>query len=382
MNSDNNFIYFDNNATTQVDKRVFDAMAPFFLDTYANAHSHSHVGMKVNKAVEQARSQVADLIGAEGNEIIFTSGATESINMALKGIAALNVDKGKHIITVATEHRAVLDTCSHLETQGFEITYLGVDSKGVIQIEQLKAALRSDTILVCVMQVNNETGVIQPIEEIAALIRETNALFFTDATQAAGKIDIDVQELNVDFLCLSAHKIHGPKGIGALYVKSGVKIPAYIHGGGHEKGLRSGTLNVPGIIALGAACQIAKEEMLENAQRIGVLRDQLERGLLHIPGTSVNGNLERRIYNVTNICFKGNEANVLMGRMKDVAVSNGSACTSAVEEPSHVLMAMRLNADDAFASIRFSLGKFNTEQEVTRVIDKLSQLTQTNVIYA
>jgi cysteine desulfurase len=379
---ENPIIYFDNNATTQVDKRVFDAMAPFFLDNYANAHSHSNVGREINKAVEQARSQVADLIGAESNEIIFTSGATESINMALKGAALLNTDKGKHIISVATEHRAVLDTCRHLESEGFEITYLGVDGKGIIKIEELKAAMRSDTILVCIMQVNNETGVMQPIKEIAAIIRETNALFFTDATQATGKIDIDVQELDVDFLCLSGHKMHAPKGIGALYVKSGVKIPAYIHGGGQERGLRSGTLNVPGIVALGAACRIAKEEMLENAQRIGALRDQLEHGLLRIPGTSVNGNIEHRIYNITNICFKGNDASVLMGKMKDIAVSNGSACTSAVEEPSHVLVAMGLNADDAFGSIRFSLGKFNKEEEVTRVINTLLQLIQTNVIYA
>lgn len=382
MNNDSNFIYFDNNATTQVDRSVFEAMAPFFLDIYANAHSHSHVGIEVNKAVERARSQVSNLIGAEDNEIIFTSGATESINMALKGIAALNVGRGNHIITVTTEHRAILDTCKHLESEGFEITYLGVDHTGKIKIEELKAAMRSDTILVCVMQVNNETGVIQPIKEIAALVRTTDALFFTDATQAVGKIDIDVQELDVDFLCLSGHKMHAPKGIGALYVKSGVKIPTYIHGGGQEKGLRSGTLNVPGIIALGAACRIAKAEMLENAQRIGALRDQLERGLLHIPGTSVNGSIERRIYNITNICFKGNEASVLMGRMKDIAVSNGSACTSAIEAPSHVLLAMGLNADDASASIRFSLGKFNKEEEVARVIDTLSQLIQTNVIYA
>jgi len=382
MNDDSNFIYFDNNATTLVDKRVFDAMVPFFLESYANAHSHSRVGIEVNKAVEEARHEVADLIGAKSNEIIFTSSATESINIVLKGVAALNGNKGKHVITVATEHQAILATCKHLENEGFEITYLGVDSSGIIRLEELKAAIRSDTILVCVMQVNNETGVIQPIKEISALIRESDVFFFTDATQAAGKIDIDVKELDVDFMCLSGHKIHGPKGIGALYVKSGVKIPAFIHGGGQEKGLRSGTLNVPGIIALGVACRIAKEEMSENSQRIGELRDQLECGLLNIPGTSVNGNVERRIYNVTNICFKGNEASVLMGRMKGVAVSNGSACTSAVEEPSHVLVAMGLNADAAFASIRFSLGKFNTKAEVEYVIDELSQLIQTSMIYA
>jgi len=351
---------------------------PFLIRDFANPHSAHDFGNEVMKAVEHAREQVADLIGAESKEIIFTSGSTEAINIALKGVAELNTYKGKHIIAVLTEHHAVLDTCKHLETKGYEVTYLDVCDTGIVDLDELKASLRSDTILVCAMYVNNETGVIQPIKEIASLVKTTQAYFFSDATQAAGRTEINIDDLGVDFLCISGHKLHAPKGIGALYVKSGIKLPTYTHGGGQEKGLRSGTLNVPGIIALGVACELCKKEMREDANRISQLRDKLERALLQIPGTSVNGSKERRVYNTTNICFKRNDANVLIGRMGNIAVSNGSACTSAIVEPSHVLTAMGLSDEDAFASIRFSLGRFNTESEVEVVIKTINELIQTN----
>lgn len=372
-------IYIDNNATTQVDKRVLDAMMPFFSGSYANPHSAHCFGNEINKTVERAREQVAHLIGANSKEIIFTSGSTEAINIALKGVAELNAHRGRHIVTVATEHHAVLDTCKHLESKGYEVTYLGVDGTGILDLDELQASLRVDTILVCIMYVNNETGVIQPIKEIASLVSTTQALFFTDATQAAGKLDINVNEVDIDFLCISGHKIHGPKGIGALYVKNGIRLPTYTHGGGQEKGLRSGTLNVPGIVALGVACELCENEMREDANRISQLRDKLERDLLlQVSGTSVNGNRKCRVNNVTNMCFKGIDANVLIGRMRNIAVSNGSACTSALFEPSHVLTAMGLSDDDAFASLRFSLGRFNTEDEIAVVINTISELIQTN----
>jgi len=361
MNSLENIIYFDNNATTPIDKRVLDAMLPFLTTNFANPSSTHHFGITANEAVKKARTQVADLIGSDKNEIIFTSGSTEAINIALKGIAENYSAKGKHIITVSTEHYAVLDTCKHLGSRGYEVTYLPVSKDGLIDLQELKNSLRGDTILVCVMYVNNETGVIQPIKEIASLAHEAGALFMTDATQAAGKIEIDVDTLGIDLMSMSGHKMYAPKGVGALYVRqcmNRVKIPAYIHGGGHEQGVRSGTLNVAGIVALAEACEIAQQEMKQDAERISALRNELE---------NENGKTESKIFNTTNICFRGNDANVLIGRMKNVAVSNGSACTSAVVEPSHVLTAMGLNGDDAFASIRFSLGRMNTLQEVKEV---------------
>ncbi|HOZ90151.1 MAG TPA: cysteine desulfurase family protein [Bacteroidia bacterium] len=370
MNSLENIIYFDNNATTPIDKRVLDAMLPFLTTNFANPSSTHHFGITANEAVKKARTQVADLIGSDKNEIIFTSGSTEAINIALKGIAENYSAKGKHIITVSTEHYAVLDTCKHLGSRGYEVTYLPVSKDGLIDLQELKNSLRGDTILVCVMYVNNETGVIQPIKEIASLAHEAGALFMTDATQAAGKIEIDVDTLGIDLMSMSGHKMYAPKGVGALYVRqcmNRVKIPAYIHGGGHEQGVRSGTLNVAGIVALAEACEIAQQEMKQDAERISALRNELENELLKIEGTFVNGKTESKIFNTTNICFRGNDANVLIGRMKNVAVSNGSACTSAVVEPSHVLTAMGLNGDDAFASIRFSLGRMNTLQEVKEV---------------
>lgn len=370
-------IYFDNNATTQVDARVLNAMLPFFTDNFANANSTHYLGIKANEAVKNARVKVADLIGAEENEIIFTSGSTEAINLALKGISENYSEKGKHIITVSTEHYAVLDTCKHLESRGYEVTYLPVCKEGLIDLSELKKSLRADTILVSVMYVNNETGIIQPIKEIASLAHETGALFMSDATQAAGKIEIDVDALGIDLLCMSGHKMYAPKGVGALYLRqrmNRVNLSALIHGGGHEKGLRSGTLNVPGIVAFGKACEISHQEMKKDAERITSLRNKLENELLNIERTFVNGKLENRIFNTTNICFRGSDANVMIGRMKNVAVSNGSACTSATVEPSHVLVSMGLSDNDAFASIRFSLGKFNVENEVKEVIKIISKL--------
>ena len=370
-------IYFDNNATTPIDKRVLDAMFPFLTKNFANASSTHHFGILANEAVKKARFQVADLIGAEENEIIFTSGSTEAINIALKGVAENYSAKGNHIVTVSTEHYAVLDTCKHLENIGYEVTYLPVCKEGLIDLRELKNSLRADTILVCVMFVNNETGIIQPIKEIGSLAHEAGALFMTDATQAAGKIEIDVDFLGIDLLCMSGHKMYAAKGVGALYVRqrmNRVKLSVLIHGGGHENGLRSGTLNVPGIVAFGKACEISHQEMKQDAERITSLRNKLENELLKIKGAFVNGNPENRIYNTTNICFLGRDANVMIGRMKNVAVSNGSACTSAVVEPSHVLISMGMSDDDAFASIRFSLGKFNVEHEVKEVVKIISEL--------
>ncbi|SFC93408.1 cysteine desulfurase [Flexibacter flexilis DSM 6793] len=382
MNYKHNISYLDYNATTPIDPRVLDAMLPFLKENFANPSSTHHFGKTINEAIKSARTQVADLIGATDKEIIFTSGSTEAINIALKGVAENYSEKGKHIITVSTEHKAVLDTCNYLENRGYEVTYLSVQKNGLIDLEELKKSLRSDTILVCVMFVNNETGVIQPIQEIALLTHEVGALFMTDATQAIGKIDINAGKIGIDILCLSGHKMYAPKGIGALYVKKGIKLPAYTHGGGHENGLRSGTLNVPSIIALGRACEIAEQEIQQDAERIVSLRNELENELLKIPDTFVNGSTENRIHNVSNICFKGFDANVLIGRMKNVAVSNGSACTSAIVEPSYVLTAMGLSDDDAFASIRFSLGKFNTKEEIKLVVKIVSELIKTSFRYA
>lgn len=370
-------IYFDNNATTSVDKRVLDVMLPFLTNNFANASSTHYFGLSAKQAVKKARQQVADFICAEENEIIFTSGSTEAINIALKGIAENCSAKGKHIVTVSTEHYAVLDTCKHLESRGYEVTYLPVDKDGLIDLNELKNSLRADTILVCVMHVNNETGVIQLIKEIASLAHEVGALYMCDATQAAGKIEIDVDALGVDLLCISGHKMYAPKGVGALYVRqriNRVKLPTYMHGGRHEQGVRSGTLNVPGIIALAKACEISQREMKQDAERISTLRNELEKELLKISGAYVNGNREKRIYNVSNICFPDVDVNVLIGRMKNVAVSNGSACTASVVEPSHVLVSMGLNEDEAFSALRFSLGRFNTQGEVKAVVKILNEI--------
>lgn len=375
-------IYLDYNSTSPIDPRVLDSMLPFLKDNFANSSSTHYFGQSINEKVKQAREQIADFINAESNELIFTSGATEAINIAIKGVAEGYSNKGKHIIIVSTEHKAVLDTCKDLEKKGCEVTYLPVQSTGLIDLAELEKAIRLDTVLVSVMYVNNETGVIQRIKEITKLAHEKGALFMTDATQAVGKIEIDVDDLGVDLLCFSGHKMYAPKGIGALYVRNKIKLTPQIHGGGHEHGLRSGTLNVPGIIAIAKACEITSEEMDLNQKNISALRDKLESELLILPNTSLNGDLENRIYNTSNICFKGQDANVLIGRMINIAVSNGSACSSAVVEPSHVLKAMRLSDDEAFASLRFSLGKFNSIEDIETVISKIKELTQPNLKYA
>jgi len=379
MEAKKQVIYLDNNATTQIDKRVLDAMMPFLTNEFANANSTHQFGVHAYEAVKSARVQVSELIGAEAHEIVFTSGSTEAINLAIKGVAENYQSKGKHFVTVSTEHSAVLDTCQYLETKGFEVTYLSVKADGLIDLDELKTVLRDDTILVSVMLANNETGVIQPIKEIAELSHGVGALFMSDATQAVGKIAVNVDELGIDLLCLSGHKLYAPKGVGALYVRqrmNRVKIPALLHGGGHEKGLRSGTLNVPGIVALGEACAIAKKELSKNAESIGALRDYLETELLKIEGTSVNGNTSSRLFNTSNILFRGADSDaVIMGLSNPetdlplIAVSNGSACTSASIEPSHVLTAMGLDEVAAFSSIRFSVGKYNTKKEMDIVID-------------
>lgn len=384
MEAKKQVIYLDNNATTQIDKRVLDAMMPFLTNEFANANSTHQFGVHAYEAVKSARVQVSELIGAEAHEIVFTSGSTEAINLAIKGVAENYQSKGKHIVTVSTEHSAVLDTCQYLETKGFEVTYLSVKSDGLIDLDELKTILRDDTILVSVMLANNETGVIQPIKEIAELSHGVGALFMSDATQAVGKIAVSVDELGIDLLCLSGHKLYAPKGVGALYVRqriNRVKIPALLHGGGHEKGLRSGTLNVPGIVALGEACAIAKKELSKNAESIGALRDYLETELLKIEETSVNGNTSSRLFNTTNILFRNADSDaVIMGLSNPetdlplIAVSNGSACTSASIEPSHVLTAMGLDEVAAFSSIRFSIGKFNTKKEMDIVIDAVKNV--------
>ncbi len=364
-------IYLDNNATTCVDSRVLEAMLPFFTENFANSSS-THAGGQIAKAaVNNSRRQIANLIGAEESEIIFTSGSTEAINIAIKGVAEACSNKSQHIITVKTEHKAVLDTCNYLENHGYDVTYLSVDKNGLIDLEDLRMAIRQDTILVCIMYVNNETGVMQPIEDISKIIHKAGALFFCDATQAVGKIPIEVNELGIDLLCMSGHKMYAPKGIGALYVNRNIKLPTFLHGGGHEKGVRSGTLNVPGIVALGKACEIAQLEMEKDAFKIKALRDNLESELVKEFGAKVNGSFSHRCYNVSNLTFPGIDASVLIGRLDNIALSTGSACTSAVVEPSHVLKAMGLSDEDAFAAIRISFGKYNVQDDIENTIEKL-----------
>lgn len=380
-----NYIYLDYNATTPIDPRVLEAMLPFLKDNFANPSSTHHFGQYINDKVKQARKQIANHINAEANELIFTSGATEAINIAIKGVAENYNSKGKHIITVSSEHRAVLDTCKDLERKGYEVTYLPVQRNGLIDLVELRKAIRIDTILVSVMYVNNETGVIQPIKEISKIAHQKDALFMTDATQAVGKIKIDVDNLGVDLLCFSGHKMFAPKGIGALYVKQidkKIKLTPQIHGGGQEQRLRSGTLNVPGIIALAKACEVASQEMAQNHKTITELRDKLEQELLKMPNTSLNGDSEKRLFNTTNICFKNQDANVMIGRLKGIAISNGSACSSAIVEPSHVLKAIGLSNEEAFASLRFSFGKFNTIKEIETVVRKIKEITPPNSTYA
>lgn len=372
--------YLDSNSTTATDNRVIEIMLKYLNEEFANPNSSHILGRRLREEVECSRDVLASFICANSNEIIVTSGATEAINLALKGLISSKGGKRKKIITLSTEHKAALDSCYFLESLGIGVAVLPVKRDGRIDLDELESHLSDEVLLVSVMVVNNETGVIQPIKEIAAIAHEKGALFMTDATQAAGKIKIDVDDLDVDLLCFSGHKMYAPKGIGALYVRNRgrkVKLTPQLHGGGHEQGLRSGTLNVPGIMALAKACEIAETEMEEDAKRIGALRDYLETELLKLPNTSVNGSREHRIFNTTNICFKGQDANVMIGRMKDVAVSNGSACSSAVMEPSHVLKAMGLSDEDAIASLRFSLGKYNTLNDINTAIKRIKEVTQT-----
>jgi len=368
-------IYLDNNATTRVDDRVLDAMIPYFKDSYANASSSHIAGLNVNEAVENALWQTASLIGAQEDEIIFTSGATESINLAMKGLT--NHDR-KHIVTVTTEHKAVLKTCEFMESLGFEITYLPVVSNGILNLETLNQAVTDKTLLVAVMMTNNETGVLQNIKEIAQIIHRKNALLMCDATQAVGKIPVDVKELGIDLLPLSAHKFFGPKGVGALYVsaKAKIKLEPQIHGGNQQRKLRSGTLNVPGIIGLGKASEIALNEMKSDQERIEKLRDKLENGLLQFEDSFINGDSSNRIYNTTNICFPNVNSEQLILALGNISVSNGSSCSAVTSEPSHVLKAMGLSNENALNSVRFSLGKFTTSEEIEETIERVLSLVR------
>lgn len=370
-------IYLDNNATTQVDPRVFETMTPYFLENFGNAASKSHAfGWAAEEAVDYAREQVAKIIGANSKEIIFTSGATESNNLAIKGVFEMYAAKGNHIITVITEHKAVLDTCKHLEKLGAEITYLSVAEDGLIDMAQLEQAIKPTTILVSVMYGNNELGVLQPVREIGALCKKHGVLFHTDATQAVGKIPVDVIADNIDLLSFTAHKMYGPKGIGALYVRRKnprVKVTAQMDGGGHERGMRSGTLNVPGIIGFGKACEIAIQEMESEAVRLSAMRDRLESALLQLEESYVNGSREHRLPHTTNISFKYVEGEGLMMGIKDIACSSGSACTSASLEPSYVLKSLGLDDELAHSSIRFGLGRFTKEEEIDFAIDLVTK---------
>ncbi len=367
-------IYLDYSATTPVDPRVAQKMIPWLTEHFGNPASRSHAfGWEAEQAVEEARAQVAALVNADAKEIIWTSGATESNNLAIKGAAHFYQGKGKHVITVKTEHKAVLDTVRELEREGFEATYLDVQENGLIDLEVLKAAIRPDTVLVTVMFVNNEIGVVQPIAQIGELCREKGIVFHVDAAQATGKVDIDLDTLKVDLMSFSAHKTYGPKGIGALYVrrKPRVRLEAQMHGGGHERGLRSGTLATHQIVGMGEAFRIAREEMVEENARILKLRDKLLDGLTRIEATYVNGDLERRVPHNLNISFAYVEGESLIMAIKDIAVSSGSACTSASLEPSYVLRALGRNDELAHSSIRFSIGRFTTEEEVDYTVELL-----------
>src|SRR6218665_1091718 len=370
-------VYLDYNATTPVDQRVLETMLPYFTQKFGNAASRTHsFGWIADDAVKTARKQVAELLNCLDQEIIFISGATEAINLAIKGVWDNYQSKGKHIITVATEHKAVLDTCRALEKKGAEVTYLPVNREGLIDLDDLKKALKPETILVSVMYANNETGVIQPVREIAQLAHANGSFFMSDATQAVGKINLDVQEEHIDLLCMSAHKIYGPKGIGALYVRRKdprVTLFPQIDGGGHERGLRSGTLNVTGIVGLGKACEIAQQEMWDDSVHISKLRTRLEQQLSDLPHVFINGSIKHRLFNTTNITFQGIRSESLITKIPEIAVAMGSACTSAVAEPPHVLKAMGLSDSDSYSSIRFSLGKYTTEEEIKRTIGRITE---------
>ena len=377
-------IYMDYNATTPLDKKVLEAILPYLTEHFGNAASRSHAyGWKAAEAVDTARQQVASLLTASEKEIVFTSGATEAVNLAIKGIFEAFRHKGNHIITVKTEHKAVLDTCQHLEKKGADITYLDVDSEGNISLENLEKAIRKETILISVMAANNEIGIIYPIKEIAKIAHRYNILFHTDATQAIGKVPINVFKDDIDLLSFSGHKIYGPKGVGALYVRKKLNIIAQQDGGKHERGMRSGTLNVAGIVGLGAASEICQNTMHQEAIRLSDLRNRLEQGILeNLPNTKINGSLTCRLPNTTNISFGKIDGEQLLMNLNEIAVSNGSACNSASTEPSYVLKAMGLDDDLAYSSVRFSLGRMTEENDidfaishVVKVVEKMQEIS-------
>ena len=383
-------IYMDNHATTQVDPRVVEEMLPYYTEKFGNAASRNHeFGWIAEQAVEQARERIAKLIGATAKEIIFTSGATESDNLAIKGVAEMYKEKGNHIITQAIEHKAVLDTCKRLEKYGFRVTYLPVQKDGRIDLDDLKRSMDDKTILVTIMAANNEIGALQPIREIGALCHERGVLFHTDAVQAIGKVPFNVIQDNVDLASITAHKLYGPKGVGALYVRRKnprVQLVAQIDGGGHERGMRSGTLNVPGIVGLGKACEIATNGMAEEAKKLAALRDRLKDAIMgQLDEVYINGSVEHRLPGNLNISFAYVEGESLLMGINDIAVSSGSACTSATLEPSYVLKALGAGDDLAHSSIRFGLGRFNTEAEVDyvaeRVVDTVKRLRELSPLY-
>jgi cysteine desulfurase len=383
-------IYMDNQATTALDPRVLEAMLPYFTEKFGNAASRNHeFGWKAEEAVENARAQIARLIRATPREIVFTSGATESDNLAIKGVAESYRAKGHHIVTQATEHKAVLDSCKRLEKYGYEVTVLPVAHDGLINLDELRRAITPKTILLSIMYANNEIGVIQPIAEIGKIAKEHKILFHVDAVQAVGKIPVDVQRDSIDLLSISAHKLYGPKGIGALYVRRKdpkVEISPTIDGGGHERGMRSGTLNVPGIVGLGKACELCQKEMPEEGPRLARLRDKLKDAIMaSLDGTGVNGSMTHRLPNNLNLSFSGVEGDALLMGINDVAVSSGSACTSAMIEPSYVLRALGVSDELSHSSIRFGLGRFNTEEEVSyvgdRVIETVKRLRELSPLF-
>ena len=371
-------IYLDNNATTPMDPRVLEAMTPYFLEHYGNAASRNHpFGWQAEEAVDYAREQVAKLIGADPKEIIFTSGATEGDNLAIKGVYEMYASKGNHIITATTEHKAVLDTCKHIEKTGGEVTYLQVKPDGLIDLKELEAAIRPTTILIAIMYANNEIGTVQPIREISTIAKKHGVLLFTDAVQAVGKVPVDVNKDGIDLMAFTAHKMYGPKGVGALYVRRKnprVKVTAQMDGGGHERGMRSGTLNVPGIVGFGQACELCMQDMEADTKRISKLRDKLETELMKLEEAYINGSTEHRLPHVTNISFKHVEGEgLLMGFNKNIALSSGSACTSASLEPSYVLKALGLGDDLAHSSLRFGLGRFTDEEQIDYTIKAISE---------
>ncbi len=371
-------IYMDNHATTPVDPRVVEAMSPYFTENFGNAASRNHAfGWRAEEAVGIARGRIADLIGAVSREIVFTSGATESNNLAIKGAAEMHAERGDHIVTCATEHRAVLDTCRRLEKQGYRVSYLPVRPDGLVEPEKVRRALSDKTILISIMYANNEIGVLQPIADIGRLARDRGVLFHVDAAQAVGKIAVHVERDQIDLMSFTAHKIYGPKGIGALYVrrKPRLRLSPQMEGGGHERGMRSGTLNVPGIVGFGRACELCQAEMNEDAIHLGLLREKLKDGILNrIEDVSINGSLERRLPHNLNLSFAQVDGESLLMGLHDVAVSSGSACTTDLPEPSHVLQALGLKTELAHSSIRFGLGRFNTEEEIDYTVDRVAQV--------